>query len=288
MGKMKDEMQENNPLLQVYMKILPVTVAAVAVIFILVKVISGLIAPDQLVLTAKYHDFEEGAVLQTPIRVAKDAEFEKEVKSLTEKKSGFMDILVFLEGTAAGEPVEEEDEAAEPENGTYTFTFENTKLPETIYIKNPEWWYPVNTEGNMTAPLKVGEKIDLLKDMGPLACGEAAFEITGIETVKISTGIFNINVTMTAAGESVPSDVKLIMGDEVFEEWDGSSELTYDNETGFADRTLVFRYNRSLRDDISDLVDDAVVVVQEYTVRRVFTEGEITSNIEGLEIVEVQ
>ena len=63
MGKMKDEMQENNPLLQVYMKILPLTVLAVAVIFLLVKLISGRIAPVQLILNAKYHDFEKGAVL---------------------------------------------------------------------------------------------------------------------------------------------------------------------------------------------------------------------------------
>ena len=58
MGKMKDEMQENNPLLQVYMTILPLTVLAVAVIFLLVKLISGMIAPDQLILNAKYHDYQ--------------------------------------------------------------------------------------------------------------------------------------------------------------------------------------------------------------------------------------
>ena len=293
MGKMKDDMKENNPLLQVYMKIIPATVAAVAAIFLLVKLISGMIAPDQLVLTATYKDYAEGAVLQTPIRVAKDAAFEKEVKSLTEKKSGFMDILVFLEGNAEKpeelaeldaleNPVEEEL----PENGTYTFSYENTKLPDTIYVKAPLWWYPVDTEGMMTAPLKVGEKLDLLADFGPLACGEGAFEITGIETTKISTGIFNVTVTITAAGDAVPSDVKLIMEDDVFNEWDGSSELVYDEETGFAERTLVFRYNRSLREDISDLVENATVMVQEYTICTSFEDAEITSNIEGLTIVQ--
>ena len=284
MGKMKDEMQENNPLLQVYMKILPLTVLAVAVIFLLVKLISGMIAPDQLILNAKYHDFEKGAVLMGPIKVAKDEAFEKEIKQKTEKSSGFTDLLVIIEG---GE-LEKEEPGIVSEDGSYFFVYENTKVPETIYVKAPEWWLPVSVSKERTAPLEVGAKIDLLEEFGPAACGDVTFEITDIETTKISTGIFNVTVKMTSAGEIAPSDVRLIMGDEVFEEWDGSSELVYNEETGFEERTLVFRYNRSLREDISDLVEDAIVEVKEYTVRRVYTESEITSNISGVEIVEVE
>ena len=106
--------------------------------------------------------------------------------------------------------------------------------------------------------------------------------------MKISTGIFNINVSMTAAGDVVPSKVKLIMGEEVLQEWDGSSELTYDADNGFADRTLVFRYNRSLIDDISELLETAVVEVEEYTVCREFKDVEFTTNMDGLEIVVVE
>lgn len=284
MGKMKDEMQENNPLLQVYLKILPLTVGAIAVIFVLVKLISGLIAPDQLILTAKYHDFEKGAVLMEPIKVAKDEAFTKEIKQKTEKKSGFTDLLVIIEG---GE-LEEEKPGIVSEDGSYFFVYENTKIPETIYVKSPEWWQPVLFDEEQTIPLEVGAKINLVQDSSPLTCADGSFEITNIETTKISTGIFNIAVTMTAAGDAVPSNVKLIMGEEVFKEWDGSSELVYNKETGFEERTLVFRYNRSLREDISDLLEEAVVAVEEYTVRRVFKEAEITANIGGVEIVEVE
>lgn len=284
MGKMKGEMQENNPLLQVYLKILPLTVGAIAVIFVLVKLISGLIAPDQLILTAKYHDFEKGAVLMEPIKVAKDEAFTKEIKQKTEKKSGFTDLLVIIEG---GE-LEEEKPGIVSEDGSYFFVYENTKIPETIYVKSPEWWQPVLFDEEQTIPLEVGAKINLVQDSSPLTCADGAFEITNIETTKISTGIFNITVTMTAAGDAVPSNVKLIMGEEVFKEWDGSSELVYNKETGFEERTLVFRYNRSLREDISDLLEEAVVAVEEYTVRRVFKEAEITANIGGVEIVEVE
>lgn len=284
MGKMKDEMQENNPLLQVYLKILPLTVGAIAVIFVLVKLISGLIAPDQLILTAKYHDFEKGAVLMEPIKVAKDEAFTKEIKQKTEKKSGFTDLLVIIEG---GE-LEEEKPGIVSEDGSYFFVYENTKIPDTIYVKTPEWWQPVLFDEEQTIPLEVGAKINLVQDSSPLTCADGAFEITNIETTKISTGIFNIAVTMTAAGDAVPSNVKLIMGEEVFKEWDGSSELVYNKETGFEERTLVFRYNRSLREDISDLLEEAVVAVEEYTVRRVFKEAEITANIGGVEIVEVE
>lgn len=284
MGKMKDEMQENNPLLQVYLKILPLTVGAIAVIFVLVKLISGLIAPDQLILTAKYHDFEKGAVLMEPIKVAKDEAFTKEIKQKTEKKSGFTDLLVIIEG---GE-LEEEKPGIVSEDGSYFFVYENTKIPETIYVKSPEWWQPVLFDEEQTIPLEVGAKINLVQDSSPLTCADGAFEITNIETTKISTGIFNIAVTMTAAGDAVPSNVRLIMGEEVFKEWDGSSELVYNKETGFEERTLVFRYNRSLREDISDLLEGAVVAVEEYTVRRVFKEAEITANIGGVEIVEVE
>lgn len=284
MGKMKGEMQENNPLLQVYLKILPLTVGAIAVIFVLVKLISGLIAPDQLILTAKYHDFEKGAVLMEPIKVAKDEAFTKEIKQKTEKKSGFTDLLVIIEG---GE-LEEEKPGIVSEDGSYFFVYENTKIPDTIYVKTPEWWQPVLFDEEQTIPLEVGAKINLVQDSSPLTCADGAFEITNIETTKISTGIFNIAVTMTAAGDAVPSNVRLIMGEEVFKEWDGSSELVYNEETGFEERTLVFRYNRSLREDISDLLEEAVVAVEEYTVRRVFKEAEITANIGGVEIVEVE
>ena len=283
MGNMRNDRKEDNPLLQVYMKIIPAMIAAIVVIFLLVKLISGIIAPDHLILDVTYNDYEQGAVLKTPMRVAKDAAFEKEVKSMSERKSGFMDVLTLLENTAekpeelaALDAQEAPKEEETVENGTYRFAYENTKLPDTIYVKSPEWWYPVSTQGDMTMPLEVGAKIDLLKDVGPLAdvSGEAVFEITNIETVKISTGIFNISVSVTAAGKSVPSNVKLVMGNEVFEEWDGSTELVYDKETGFADRTLVFRYNRSLR--------------EEFTVHRQFHDCEIVSNIEGLEIVQVE
>lgn len=284
MGKMKDDMQENNPLLQVYMKILPLTVLAVAVIFFLVKLISGMLAPDQLILNAKYHDFEKGAVLMRPIKVAKDEAFEKEIKQKSEKGSAFTDLLIIIEG---GE-LEEEEPGIVSEDGSYFFTYEKTNIPETIYMKAPEWWLPVSVSKERIAPLKVGAKIDLLEEFGATACGDETFEITDIETTKISTGIFNITVKMTSAGEIAPSDVKLIMGDEVFEEWDGSTELVYNEENGFEDRTLVFRYNRSLREDISDLMEDAIVELKEYTVRKVYTESEITSNISGVEIVEVE
>ncbi len=283
MGKMKDGMQENNPLLQVYLKILPLTVAVAAVIFVIVKLISGMIAPDQLILTAKYNDFEKGAVLMGPIRVAKDEAFEKEIKQKTEKSSAFTDLLIIFEG---GE-LEEEEPGIVSEDGSYFFIYENTKVPETIYVKTPEWWMPVSFGEENQIPLQVGAKIDLPEDIGPLAEGEEKFEITGVETTKISTGIFNVTVTMTAAGDVVPSDVKLIMGEEVFEEWDGSSDLVYNEETGFEDRTLVFRYNRSLREDISDLLEDAIVEVQECTVRKVFKEGEYSVNLDGVKVVEV-
>ncbi|MBR5267294.1 MAG: hypothetical protein IKU20_03775 [Lachnospiraceae bacterium] len=283
MGKMREEMQENNPLLQVYMKILPLTVAAIAVIFVLVKLISGLIAPDQLILNATYHDFEKGAVLMGPIRVAKDAAFEKEIKQKADKSSAFTELLVIIEG---GE-VEEEKPGIVSEDGSYFFVYEKTKLPETIYVKAPEWWHPIATSKEPAAPLEIGAQIDILEELGPTACGEVKFEITNIETTKISTGIFNINVTMTSAGDFAPSNVKLIMGEEVFNEWDGSSELVYNEETGFEERTLVFRYNRDLREDISDLLEDAIVKVEEYTVHKVYTDAEFTTNISGVEIVEV-
>ncbi|MBE5971775.1 MAG: hypothetical protein E7246_04525 [Lachnoclostridium sp.] len=283
MGKMKDEMQENNPLLQVYMKILPLTVLAVAVIFVLVKLISGMLAPDQLILNVKYHDFEKGAVLMGPVKVAKDEAFTKEIKQKTEKSSGFTKLLVIIEG---GE-LEEEEPGIVSEDGSYFFVYEKTKVPETIYVKTPDWWQPVDTKGSLTAPLEIGSKIDLLEDLGPLVEGTAGFEITNIETVKISSGIFNVTVSMTADGNAVPSDVKLVMGDEVFEEWDGSSELVYNEETGFEDRTLVFRYNRSLREDISDLLETAIIQVDEITARREFKDGEFSANMD-VEIVEVQ
>lgn len=289
------KLMEENPLARVYLTILPALAAAIILIFGAVKLISALIAPDQLVVDITYHDYAEGAVMKTPIRVAKDAAFEEEIKNMADRKSGFMDILVILEKTvdksdelaaldAQEEPVEEE----KPEDGTYTFTFENTKLSDTIYMKAPMWWYAIDSSGSIELPLEIGASaaVPAVPETEGMEAGE--FQITNVETTKISTGIFNVTVTLTSEKEAAPSKVRLIMEDEVFEEWDGSSELVYNEETGFTDRTLVFRYNRSLRDDISDLLENAVVSVEEFTVRKVFTDAEIKTNINGLKIVPVE
>lgn len=267
---MKDEMQENNPLLEVYKKVLPATVIAVVVIYFLVKVISGLIAPKELVIQASYGDFEQGAVMQVPMQAATDETFENELKYVQKQQSGFSNAFDFLN-------IEGEKEVVE-ENGTYTFKYEYRETPETVYVKAPEWWTPVNTEGNMMLPAEIGAESGAVEDYG-------TFLVSNIEVVKISTGIFNINVIITSAGEAAVSDLKLIMGGYVFEEWDGSTELVYDEETGFADRTVVFRYNREALEDISHLMEDAELMVQEYTVHKTYEDAVITSNLEGLEIV---
>ena len=288
------KLMEENPLARVYLTILPALAAAIVLIFAAVKLISGIFAPDQLVVDITYRDYEEGSVMKTPIRVAKDAAFEEEIKNMADRKSGFMDILVILEKTAEKseelaeldaleEPVEEE----KPEDGTYTFAFENTKLPDTIYMKTPEWWSAINTEGSMEFPLEIGSAVNVPELQGFESSEAAEFQITNVETTKISTGIFNVTVTLTSEKEVTPSKVRLIMGDEIFEEWDGTTEVSYNADTGFVDRTLVFRYNRSLRDDISDLIAEAVVSVDECTVRKVFTDAVITTNIKGLNIVPI-
>lgn len=271
MRNMKNEMQENNPLVQVYMKVLPITAATIVVIYFLVKVISGLIAPEQLVVTACYADFEQGAVMKVPMQVATDAVFENELKSAEKQRSGFSNAFDFLN-------FKEEEEVVSEENGSYTFKYEYREAPETIYVKSPEWWYPVDTEGTVMLSVKTGAESEMIGDYG-------TFKVTDVEVVKISTGVFNIDVSITAAGDAVPSDIKLVMGGYVFDEWDGSTELVYDAATGFADRTVVFRYNREALDDISHLMEEAELMVQEYTVHRVYTDAEITTDPAGLEIV---
>lgn len=271
MGKMKDEMQENNPLLQVYMKILPLTVVAAAVIYLLVKVISGLIAPEQLILEANYADFEQGAVMTVPMKAAVDEAFTEELKSAEKQKSGFFNTLDFLNFGSGEEEVAAED-------GSYAFRFEYREAPETVYVKSPEWWCPVQTDGTVVLPLENGAETEKIEDYGTI-------KITNVEIVKISTGVFNVNVEITAAGDAVPSDVKLNMGGYEFDEWDGSTELVYDEETGFADRTLVFRYNREALEDISHLVGEATLDIREYTVHKEYEDVEITSSLEGLKII---
>lgn len=271
MSNIKDEMRENNPLIKAYLRILPVTVIVAAAIYLLVRLISAFTAPDQLMLNVKYADFEQGAVLKEPMRVAFDEAFENELSYVKEKKSGFMDNFVFWD---SGE--EEEEEANE--NGTYTFTYEYREIPDTLYVKAPAWWHTTDTEGNMMMPMMVGAETD------PVT-GQGSFKITNIETAKITTGVFNVTVTVSSTMDAVPSDLKLVMGGYVFEEWDGSSEVVYDEENGFAARTVVFRYNKDAREDISDLFEDATLMVQKYTVRKVYTDSEIQSNMDGLTFI---
>ena len=271
MSKMKDNRRENNPLLAVYMKILPATVLAVVVIFCIVKLITGLTAPEQIVLNVNYRDFEMWAEIQGAMSAATDEAFENELKYVEKKESGFYNIFDFFNS-------EEGNDTDSAEDGNYTFTFETKEMPSVIYVKSPEWWYPIDTDGSIELSLENGAETEPVTEAG-------GFKITNIETVKISTGVFNVNVTMSATKDAVPSDIKLIMDDHEFEEWDGSTEVTYDEATGFAERTVVFRFNRGNRDDISDLFDDAKIVVDEYTVRKKYTVGEISSNVDGLEIV---
>lgn len=265
---------EDNPLLKVYMIALPVTALAIVLIYLLVRMVSKAVGPDELILNVEYHDYETGAVLKTPMRAAADEEFEQELSYVKQKKSGFMDDFVFWE---SGE--DREEDAAE--NGSCTFTYEYREIPDTIYVKSPEWWYTVDTGGNMRIPAQIGAETDPVTDQG-------SFRITNIGTTKITTGVFNVEITVSAAGDAVPSNMKLDMGGYVFEEWDGSSEVTYDTENGFASRTAVFRYNKDAREDISDLFDDAGVIIQEYTVRKIYRDSEIRSNVDGLQIVELE
>lgn len=270
----RQENMEDSPLIKVYMIVLPVTALAMILIYLLVRVVSQIAGPDKLVLNVEYHDYEQGAVLKTPMRAAADGEFEQEFAYVKQKKSGFMDELIFWES----EENRKEDAA---ENGTYTFTYEYREIPDIIYVKSPEWWYTVDTEGSMMIPAQVGEETDPVTDYG-------SFRITKIETAKITTGIFNVEVTVSAAVDAVPSRMKLVMGGYVFEEWDGGSEIIYDREHGFASRTAVFRYNKDAREDISDLFGDAGLVIQEYTVRKVYRDSEIRSNVDGLQIVAIE
>lgn len=269
MSNKKGSMNDN-PLLKVYLKILPALAAAVVVIVVLVKLITGIFAPEQIILEVKYDDYEDGALIQSMVRVAEDEAFTKELDPVVEKKSGFMNTFDFF--------TVEEESGLSTENGTYTFTYETEKIPSVLYVKSPEWWYPVDTDGSIVLPAEVGAATEAVTEAG-------GFTITNIETVKISSGIFNVNVTMSATMDAVPSDIRLIMDGYKFEEWDGSTDVTFDEATGFAERTVVFRFNRGSHEDISELLADAQIVVEEYTVRKKYTAGTISSNVDGMTIL---
>lgn len=267
MNKTKTEM-EQNPLLKVYLKIIPAVVIAVVVIYFLVKVISGLIAPNQLELQVTYNDFEQGAVMQTAMRAAADENFEEPLTQVVRKKTGFQEIADFFNFGA--------EETVEAENGTYTFKYEYRDELPAVYVKQPEWWCPIEME-EVRLPLAEGSS-------GVIPESGETFEIKNVEVIKISTGIFNVNVTLSAGANAAPTNVQLSMGGYVFDEWDETETVSYDPETGFAERTLVYRFNRDARDDLSDLMDDAELAVSEYTAHRQYMDVEISSNVDGLSI----
>lgn len=272
MGKRKEEMNDN-PLFRVYMVAIPLMVAVIAVIYLLVRLAFSVFGPDEMTVVVTYHDYEKGAILKEPMRVASDKAFTEELNGVKKKKSGFMDDFVFWE-------TEDEDETDADENGTYTFQYEYRDLPDTLYVQDPVWWYPVDTKGAMAIPLKTGEKTDSVSEWG-------AFEITEVRDDKITSGVFNVTVTITGTMDAVPSEMKLNMGGYIFEEWDGSTEVAYDDADGFASRTVVFRFNKDAREDISDLLADAKLIVQEYTVRKTYTDREIVSGADDVQFVGV-
>ncbi len=271
MGKMKDGMKENNPLIQAYLKILPLTLGAIVVIFVIVKLLSGIFAPKELTVDVKFKDFEQGAVMKVPMRAAADEAFTEELELIQERKSGFMNVLDFLN-------TGEEEESAEAEDGSYTFKFEYKEKPETVYLKTAQWWYPYALEEAMTLPAVAGAQSAEFEEFG-------AVTVSNVEVIKISTGLFNVNVTLSAAGDAVPTDVKLEMGGYVFDEWDGSTEPVYNEETGFSDRTLVFRYNRNAEDGIDDLMKEAELEIHEFTIHREYVDFEISTGNEGFSMI---
>ena len=165
----------------------------------------------------------------------------------------------------------------DPDRGGHEYHYQVDSIPKTLYIKAPDLYLllqPYSAE----VPCTIGNVANYN--------GAPWFTVRSISSEKISAGVFDIKVTIDAFQDVVPSLTSLKIDGVTLNEIrsDPDKIFKFDNYH-YATETLLFRYNRHARDDISDILPQAVLQIEDISYR--ISDDKITAscNIPDVNIV---
>lgn len=143
------------------------------------------------------------------------------------------------------------------DDGIYIFQFGCENLPSKIYLAPPSLLVVQRFEASEAVAFALNsEDRTIYEKDSPF------FEITSIESTRISAGVFQIDIHIVPAPNRYPWDVSLILGDTSLPQiFGGTVAYSFDSTSGFEPNTLGFRYNTGARDQIDSLLDDAVLII---------------------------
>lgn len=161
--------------------------------------------------------------------------------------------------------------------GTEEYAYQIDTIPKVIYITPPDLYLlsqPYSAEISCTTGNTANYN------------GDPWFTIRAVSTEKISAGVFDIKVTLDAFQDVVPFMTSLKIDGIILKEIrdDPDKIMEFDN-FHYTTETLLFRYNRHAREDISDLLSQAVLRIDNISYR--ISNASITAscNIPDINIV---
>ena len=145
--------------------------------------------------------------------------------------------------------------SSDPDRGVEEYTYQIDTIPRKIYIKAPDL-YLLSQPYSAEIPCTTGNTLDY--------DGHPWFTIRSISTEKVSTGVFNIKVTIDAFQDVIPFITSLkIDGITLDEIGDDPDKIMKFDNYHYTTETFLFRYNRNARDDISNLIPQAVLQIKD-------------------------
>ena len=145
------------------------------------------------------------------------------------------------------------------DRGAEEYTYQIDTIPKVIYIKPPDL-YLLSQPYSAEIPCTAGNTADYN--------GAPWFTVRAVSTEKISAGVFDIKVTLDAFQDVVPLMTSLKIDGIILNEIrdDPDKIMEFDN-FHYTTETLLFRYNRHAREDISDLLPEAVLQIDDISYR---------------------
>lgn len=165
-----------------------------------------------------------------------------------------------------------------PDNDLYEFIYDIDNIPDEVYIMKP-CIYSLLDDKTISIPLKLGSVAELN--------GEDWLTIENITTTKIYTGVFQIAVSITAGQNAIPSIKSLKIGDVVLDELVGETEskIEFDENANYISETFCFKYNIGAKDDISDLLSDSTLTLDNIYSKVCNVDIDVSSDIDSIKLI---
>ena len=216
--------------------------------------------------------------------------------SAPEAKPEYMDFTVYVdfngqENFTALDPLivasdenfvhklEQTSVSMRPNENYYAYTFKVDAVPDTVYVMKPCIYKKIE-EGPVCVQLNGSAgKAEL--------DGQDWFTVTDVTCSKIAAGVFHIAVSLEASLSAYPAEMYLTVGDVRLSSIPGDpdSDVNFDHEDNFKSAVYCFKYNVGAADDISGLLDQAVLEAGDIYMKICNVDVSVSSNMDTVKLV---